>query len=112
MKKRLRKNSLQNEEKLSGKQFALVILGLSVIVFLMQTNNCTAYNPAFYPSYDVLNPSDIVKENPIAYIDVKDGEIVNVEWVNESTKDGEYILVNEDFFQWAYDLKQAIKDLR
>jgi len=83
-----------------------------VIVFLIQITNCTPYNPALYPSYDVLNPSDIVKENPIAYIDVKDGEIVNVEWVNESTKDGKYNLVNDAFFQWAYDLKQEIKKLR
>ena len=89
-----------------------MILVLSVIVFLIQTTNCTAYNPSFFTGYDVLSPSDIVKENPIAYIDVKDGEIVNIEWVNESVEDGEYILVNEDFFQWAYDLKEAIKDLR
>ena len=89
-----------------------MILVLFVIVFLIQTNSCTPYSPILYPSYDVLNPGEAVKENPIAYIDVKDGEITGVEWVNESTKDGEYILVNEDFFQWAYDLKQAIKDLR
>ena len=89
-----------------------MILAVSAIIFLIQTTNCTAYNPALYPSYDVLNPSDIVKENPIAYVDVKDGEVVNVEWVNESTKDGEYILVNDAFFQWAYELKQEIKKLR
>ena len=89
-----------------------MILGLSVIVFLIQTNSCTSYNPALYPGYDVLNPSDVVKENPIAYIDVKDGEIVNIEWVNESVEDGKYNLINDAFFQWTYDLKQEIKKLR
>ena len=89
-----------------------MILGLSVIVFLIQTNSCTSYNPALYPGYDVLNPSAEVQKNPIAYIDVKDGEIVNVEWVNESVEDGKYNLVNDAFFQWTYDLKQEIKKLR
>lgn len=112
MKKKSRKSSLQSGEKLSGKQFALVILSLFVIVFLIQITNCTSYNPALYPSYDVLNPSETVQENPIAYIDVKDGEIVNIDWVNESTEDGNYIVVNDAFFQWAYDLKQEIKRLR
>ena len=89
-----------------------MILIVSAICFLIQTNSCTAYNPALYPGYDVLNPSAEVQKNPIAYIDVKDGEIVNIEWVNESVEDGKYNLINDAFFQWAYELKQEIKKLR
>ena len=44
--------------------------------------------------------------------EAQDGKIVAVNWSTTDIKDGIYNLVNDAFFQWTYDLKQAIKDLR
>lgn len=90
----------------------IAILAVFAACFLIQTTNCTAYHPGNYPSYDVLSPSDIVQENPIAYVDIKDGKIANVSWTNISVEDGNYIVVNDAFWQWAYDLKREIQRLR
>ena len=107
-----RKRKTPNDETISVKAFVVGMLALSAICYLIQLNNCTAYHPGNFPSYDVLNPSDIVKENPVAFIDVKDGEIIKVEWTNEEIKDGTYNLVNDEFLQWAYELKTEVKKLR
>ena len=107
-----RKNETQRDETIFGKQFAIGMFMLFVIVFLIQATNCTPYHPGSYPSYDVLYPGEAVVENPVAFIDVKDGEIVNVIWTNASIEDGKYNLVNGAFLQWAYDLKLEIKRLR
>ena len=88
------------------------MLALFAICYLIHLNNCAAYHPGNFPSYDVLNPSEIVKENPIAFIEVKSGEIIKVDWINETTKDGTYNLVNDEFLQWAYEMKLEIKRLR
>lgn len=107
-----RKRKMPNDETISGKAFAAGILSLFAICYLIQITNCTAYHPGNFPSYDVLYPGEVVKENPIAHITVKDGEITDVDWQNEITKDGIYNLVNDEFLQWAYEMKLEIKRLR
>jgi hypothetical protein len=54
----------------------------------------TAYNPNLYPSYDVLNPGEEVRKNPLAF-----------------TTDGN-LIVNKSFILWTYELKEEIKKLR
>lgn len=109
---KLKKNETRNDETISGKAFVGGMLALFAICCLIRITNCTPYHPGNFPSYDVLVPSEIVKENPIAFIKVKDGEIIEVDWTNEVIKDGTYNLVNDEFLQWAYDLKSEIKRLR
>ena len=107
-----KKTETPNDATLSGKEFVVVMLALFAICCLIQTSNCTSYHPGNFPSYDVLVLSEIVKENPIAFVTVMDGEIVDVDWINETTKDGIYNLVNDEFLQWAYELKSEVKRLR
>ena len=80
-----KKNETRKDATLSGKEFGGVMLALFVICCLIRITNCTPYHPGNYPSYDVLVPSEIVKENPIAFVTVMDGEIVDVDWINETT---------------------------
>jgi hypothetical protein len=58
------------------------------------TETCTGYNPALYPSYDVLNPGAEVRLNPLAF-----------------TADGN-VIVNGAFILWVDELKGEIKKLR
>ncbi|GAG36389.1 unnamed protein product, partial [marine sediment metagenome] len=62
--------------------------------FFLNLNNCTAYNPSMYPSYDVLNPGEDVRLNPIGWTD--DGNVI----------------VNEAFMQWVMELQDEIRKLR
>jgi len=57
-------------------------------------SSCTAYNPALYPSYDVLNPGPEVRKNPL-----------------RTTEDGNFV-VNEAFLMWVQELKEEILNLR
>ena len=52
------------------------------------------YNPALYPSYDVLNPGPEVRLNPLGF-----------------DKDGNAI-VNPAFLLWVYELKAEVLKLR
>lgn len=54
----------------------------------------SGYNPALYPSYDVLNPGPEVRLNPIKFTD--DGNLV----------------VNQAFILWVEELKQEVIKLR
>jgi uncharacterized protein YigE (DUF2233 family) len=56
--------------------------------------NCTTYNPSLFPSYDVLNPGEEVRINPL-----------------NATPDGNFI-VNEAFIFWVSELKAEILKLR
>jgi len=57
-------------------------------------SECHSYNPALYPSYDVLNPGPEVRMNPLGF-----------------DKDGNAI-VNQAFLLWVYELKAEVKKLR
>lgn len=56
--------------------------------------SCHNYDPALYPSYDVLNPGPEVRMNPLAF-----------------DKDGNAI-VNQAFILWVNELKAEVKKLR
>jgi hypothetical protein len=58
------------------------------------TEACSRYNPALYPSYDVLNPGPEVRLNPLAF-----------------TEDGN-LIVNQAFIRWVDELKREIIKLR
>lgn len=59
---------------------------------------CHSYNPTLYPGYDVLNPSEEVKKNPLGFIDDETG--------------AHNAIVNQAFMLWVYELKQEIIKLR
>jgi hypothetical protein len=56
--------------------------------------SCAKYNPSLFPSYDVLNPGEEVRKNPLGF-----------------TTDGN-IIVNAAFIQWVSELQAEIKKLR
>jgi len=70
---------------------------LWLICFLtisLSFTSCHSYDPALYPSYDVLNPGPEVRMNPLGF-----------------DADGNAI-VNEAFMLWVYELKAEVKKLR
>jgi len=67
---------------------------LIILAFVLALASCSRYNPALYPSYDVLNPGPEVRKNPIAF-----------------TADGN-LIVTPAFIQWVDELKQEIIKLR
>jgi len=90
------------------------ILLLFVTTFLILINSCTAYNPSFYPSYDVLNPGEAVRKNPQAWVDY-DGEKFTVTWdeaIGKPEIGKTYVIVDEAFIQWVRELKSEIQHLR
>lgn len=70
----------------------IAVLIITAILFL--SLGCSSYNPALYPSYDVLNPGEKVRLNPLAF-----------------TEDGN-LIVNKEFIAWVDELKQEIIRLR
>ncbi len=76
------------------KHSRIAIALLSLLCFLIISPGCHSYNPALYPSYDVLNPGPEVRANPLGFD--KDGNAV----------------VNQAFILWVYELKQEIIKLR
>ena len=71
---------------------------------------CTKYNPSFYPSYSVLNPSEAVRKNPLSVIEVtEEGEII----IHQDTEvgPGTYFIVDREFMMWVFELKNEIEKL-
>jgi len=64
------------------------------ICFSLLAISCTPYDPALYPSYDVLMPGPEVLANPFG-----------------TTPDG-YYKVNAEFLQWVEELQAEIVKLR
>jgi len=64
------------------------------ICFSLLAASCTQYDPALYPSYDVLVPGIEVLANPFG-----------------TTPDG-YYKVNAEFLQWVQELQAEIVKLR
>ena len=76
---------------------AAILIGWALLILLaliLGLTSCSRYNPALYPSYDVLNPGPEVRKNPIAF-----------------TADGN-LIVTPAFIQWVDELKQEIIKLR
>lgn len=67
---------------------------LSASIFSFSACGHRPYNPALYPSYDVLNPGPEVRLNPLAM-----------------TEDGN-LIVNRAFILWTYELQREIRKLR
>ena len=65
--------------------FCLISLGFVV---------CTQYDPNLWTGYDILNPNEEVRKNPLGFTD-----------------EG-YAIVNQAFIFWTYELKEEIKRLR
>lgn len=72
---------------------------LTFIFFLLVLAGCTRYNPALYPSYDVLNPGPEVRKNPLS--------------ISEDPATHEPVfIVNAQFLLWVDELKAEILKLR
>jgi hypothetical protein len=72
------------------------ILGVIVLlwVLIFMAVGCTRYNPALFPSYDILTPGPEVRLNPKGF-----------------TADGD-LIVNAAFLLWVDELKNEIIKLR
>jgi len=57
-------------------------------------SSCTHYDPTLYTGYDILNPNEEVRKNPLGF-----------------TEDGN-VIVNEAFILWVYELKREVERLR
>ena len=92
-------------------QARLLILLLCVSCFL-SISACTKYNPAFYPSYDVLNPGEEVKKNPYGTITfLPDGtHVASIDHFVEVEE--AYFLINAIFLQHYRELWEEVKKLR
>lgn len=90
------------------------------MVLLLIGKSCTRYNPSFYPSYHVLNPSEAVRRNPLAIITVRvildpeGNKTYDLKLVtDQELQDGKsYLLVDENFMQHYEELKLTIKEIR
>ncbi len=65
-----------------------------LFVLICLSFSCTGYDPSLYPGYDLLNPGDQVKINPIRITD------------------DNHFVVNSAFLLWVNELKAEIKKLR
>lgn len=92
------------KEKSIWRIFAVV----AIFTIFCLGHSCTAYNPSFFPSYDILNPGPEVTVNPVAY--VKNGKIEDRDHNEIYILDG--YVVNEAFMMWVYELKEEVEKLR
>ena len=76
----------------SGILIGWTVFILTILVCFLA--DCSPYNPALYPSYDVLNPGSEVRKNPLGF-----------------TEDGN-LIVSPEFIQWVDELKQEVIKLR
>jgi hypothetical protein len=74
-----------------------IFLAILCAVFVL--SSCTHYNPALYPSYDVLNPGADVRKNPISVTD-------------DPVSHESLFIVNSSFLMWVSELKAEILKLR
>jgi len=91
-------------------------IGIGIVLLFMICGfltNCSSYNPSLYPSYDVLNPGEKVRENPVGFV-YHDGEKWIVEWKENYLPDPErsYSMINEEMGIWIYELRMEIEKLR
>ena len=92
------RSSSRSTKRAFGLASALVIL-LTFMFYLLALAGCTHYNPALYPSYDVLNPGPEVRKNPLS--------------ISEDPVTHEPLfIVNQAFLLWVDELKTEILKLR
>ena len=101
---------MRKKEKNYAVSAVSIILSLCVICFII---DCTQYNPSFYTGYDILNPSAAVRANPLGMLETAEGgyEIQWDEGVVPSSENS-YFIVDQNFINWVYELKEEIKRLR
>ena len=77
--------------------------------------SCTPYNPAFHPSYDVLNPGPEVRANPHGFVvwSEEDQEF-RILWRpgREPDKTKEYILIDHSMSQWIDDVTEVLRNMK
>ena len=82
-----------------------------MICGLILTESCTPYNPAFYPSYDVLNPGPEVRANPHGFVVwSEEDQAFIILWRpgREPDKAKEYIVIDKSMSQWIDDVAEEL----
>ncbi len=82
------------------------------MLFFLTCNSCTKYNPSFYPSYDVLNPGEKVRRNPLTIVEMTDQGIVPKTSAAALEIGKRYFLVDEHFMQHYNELWREVERLR
>lgn len=88
---------------------------LLFVTFGLILNTCTPYNPALYPSYDVLNPGPEVRKNPVAWVywsEEQQAFIVDFEDGFIPDKSKNYPVIDQFMSLWIDELTEEIKRLR
>lgn len=103
---------MRNEERKCKRLLTIGTATLFLICGLVLTEACTAYNPSFYPSYDVLNPGPEVRENPFGFVFwSEDEQVFIIEWkpgyLPDKTK--KYILIDNLMSQWIDELTEELE---
>jgi hypothetical protein len=83
-----------------------------LICFITLSPACHSYNPALYPSYDVLNPGPEVRANPLGFAAQDPDGTWRIEWGSDVKPSGRLSLVDQAFMTWALELKEEVKKLR
>ena len=80
------------------RKLSRVVTGLLLLTcfltYSLSLTSCSSYAPNLWTGYDILNPSEEVKKNPLSFD--ADGNAV----------------VNQAFILWVYELKEEVKKLR
>ena len=88
------------------------LIRIAIVVFFVSygltISSCSRYDPSLYPSYDVLNPGEEVRKNPVGWIE--NGKVVNDAGEEIFIEKG--VIVNEAFSQWVVELRKEIVRLR
>ena len=106
---------MRSDERKWPKLLKIGIVSLSAICGLILTESCTPYNPAFHPSYDVLNPRPEVRENPFGFVVwSEEAQSFIVLWKAGYTPDKskEYILIDRLMSQWIDDVTEALRKIK
>jgi len=99
-----------------GRQWRRHIGSIITLIFVsFFFASCTAYSPAYYPSYDILNPGTEVRANPFGFV-VFDAELEHyvIIWDADAIlkSDEEYTIVNMAFLLHYRELWDEVIKLR
>ena len=88
------------------------MLRLCVALGLICSAACVSYSPILYPSYDVLNPGEAVRLNPVGFISFDTDGDPDIQ-LNVPVQPGEeFTIVNEAYAQSYGELRAEILKLR
>lgn len=106
---------MRRDERRCKKPLTIGIAILFLTCGLILIESCTPYNPAFHPSYDVLNPRPEVRENPFGFVVwSEEAQSFIVLWKAGYTPDKskEYILIDRLMSQWIDDVTEALRKIK